>query len=333
MQMNTDIDKHELEATVLQCLGDHYGISGSLSRLSGENTNYLVRGSGAERYVFKLMGENFSPEVAAMENAAVEHAISNGFELEMPRIVKNKAGKYYSGINNRIKTLNKALLYTYIDGDLLSNMPDISIELASNVGNSIALFDLAMENFDHSEAHRSHPWDLAEAGQHKHKIELIEDPEKRDLLGWAFQTWFSDAKPRLSVLPQQFIHGDAHDDNILINHGKVSGLLDFGDSGFNPTICELATCLPYLMMGRSNPIEIAASITAAFHMIRPLSDAEFSVLMPLVCGRLAVTASIAAERLQIDPSHPAWFISEEGAWVLLALLHTMGIEQVNKQLL
>jgi Ser/Thr protein kinase RdoA (MazF antagonist) len=134
-------------------------------------------------------------------------------------------------------------------------------------------------------------------------------------------------------LPQQFIHGDAHDDNILVDAGRVTGLLDFGDSGFNPTICELATCLPYLMMGRDDPLDIAASILAGYHSTRPLSDAEISVLMPLVCGRLAVTVSMAAERRQIDPSHPAWFISEQGAWDLLAFLRAMGIRQVLKHLL
>ncbi len=147
------------------------------------------------------------------------------------------------------------------------------------------------------------------------------------MLAWAFRIWFSGAKPKLSALPQQFIHGDAHDDNILVNAGRVTGLLDFGDSGFNPTVCELATCLPYLMMGRDNPLETAASVVAGYHTTRPLSDAEFSVLMPLVCGRLAVSVSIAAERRLIDPSHPAWFISEPGGWDLLALLRTRGAGQ------
>jgi Ser/Thr protein kinase RdoA (MazF antagonist) len=190
-----------------------------------------------------------------------------------------------------------------------------------------------MENFDHPAAHRSHPWNLAEAGQHEHIIELINDPERHDLLAWAFHTWFSDAKPKLSALPQQFIHGDAHNDNLLVSAGRVIGLLDFGDSGFNPTICELATCLPYLMMGRDDPLEIAAGVVAGYHATRPLSVAEFSVLMPLVCGRLAVTVSMAAERRQIDPSHPAWFISEQGAWDLLAFLRILGAGQGIKHLL
>jgi len=299
--MIEDMGNPEHEARILQCLCDNYGIDGSLSRLPGENINYLVTADDEQRYVFK--------------------------------IVSARQDKIDSGIYLRNNHRYMALLYVFIDGRLLSGMSDISIKLANNVGNSIALFDLSMENFDHPAAHRSHQWNLAEAGQHKGKIKLIDDPDRHDLLEWAFRTWFSDAKPKLSALPQQFIHGDVHDDNILVNGGRVTGLLDFGDSGFNPTICELATCLPYLMMGRDHPLEIAASIVAGYHAIRPLSDAEFSVLMPLVCGRLAVTASMAAERRQIDHFHPTWFISEEGAWDLLAFLRTLGAGKGIRHLL
>ncbi len=331
--MNEDMGNHEQEASIVQCLCDHYGIEGSLSRLSGENINYLVTVDDEKRYVLKIVGEDMPSEVVAMQFAAIEHAISSGFGPQVPRLLKNKYNKIESGINTRKKRLYRLLLYKFIEGKLLSTMTDISMELANNVGMVIALFDLSMENFDHPAAHRNHQWNLAEAGQHERKIELIDDPDRHDLLAWAFRTWSSDAKPKLPALPQQFIHGDVHDDNILVKDGQVTGLLDFGDSGFNPTICELATCLPYLMMGRDNPVEIAASIVAGYHSTRPLSDAELAVLMPLVCGRLAVSISIAAERRLIDPSHPAWFISEQGAWDLLALLNTMGAEQGIKHLL
>ncbi len=325
--MNADMGNHEHEASIVQCLCDHYGIEGSLSRLPGDNINYLVTVDDEERYVLKIVAADMPSGLVAMEYAAIEHAASNGFGLKLPQIVKNRHNKLNTGIYIRKNIHYTALLYSFIDGNLLSNQSDISQKLAKNVGNVIALFDLSMENFDHPAAHRSHPWNLAEAGQHARKIELIDDPERHDLLAWAFRTWLSDAKPKLSVLPQQFIHGDAHDDNILVHAGRVTGLLDFGDSGFNPTICELATCLPYLMMGRDNPMEIAASIVAGYHTTRPLSDAEFSVLMPLVCGRLAVTVSMAAERRQIDPSHPTWFVSEQGAWDLLAFFRTTGTGQ------
>ncbi|GAG40116.1 unnamed protein product, partial [marine sediment metagenome] len=161
---------------------------------------------------------------------------------------------------------------------------------------------------------------LTEVDQHEDKIELIKDPDRRELLVWAFNNWSTGAKPNLPALPHQFIHGDANGGNILVDGESVTGLLDFGDSCFNPAVCELAICLPYMMMGQENPLETGACIAAAYHATRPLSEAEVSVLLPLVCGRLAVTVAVAAERRQIDSGHPGWYISEDGAWDLLQLL-------------
>jgi len=331
--MNKDAGSQKNEATIAQCLLDQYGIEGSLGRLPGENLNYLVTSGNKERYVLKVVGAEMPSETVAMQNSAINYASSRGFGPKLPHILKNKKGNFYTGIKIRKNSLYNLLLYQFIEGKLLSSISDISINLAKNVGTTIALFDLSMENFDHPLAHRNHMWNLAEAGQHELKIELIEDPDRQELLAWAFRTWSVDAKPKLSALPQQFIHGDAHDDNILIKDQRITGLLDFGDCGFNPTVCELAICLPYLMMGREQPMEIAAGVVTAYHNTRPLSDVEFSVLMPLVCGRLAVSVGIAAARRQIDPSNPAWFSGEQDTWDLLAFLHSMGPGQNFKQLL
>ena len=49
MYMNEESGKREQEAVALRCLRDHYGIEGSLSRLGGENINYLVRANERKR--------------------------------------------------------------------------------------------------------------------------------------------------------------------------------------------------------------------------------------------------------------------------------------------
>jgi len=318
--MNEGYDKHQQGVVALCCLRDHYGIKGSLSRLEGENINYLVLANDGERYVLKIVDEHLPSEVVAMEYAAVEYAISSGFRLNLPQIIRNLNNKLESGIEIRINRRYRAILFSYIDGNILESLTDISKNLTENIGNFLALFDLSMVGFDHPAADRSHRWNLTEVDQHEDKIELIKDPGRRELLAWAFHRWSAGAKPKLPALPHQVIHGDANGGNILVDGERVTGLLDFGDCCFNPTICELAICLPYMMMDRENPLEIGANIAAAYHAIRPLSEAEVSVLLPLVCGRLAVTVSVAAERRQIESGHPGWYISEEGAWDLLQIL-------------
>jgi len=170
-----------------------------------------------------------------------------------------------------------------------------------------------MQGFDHPAAHRNHRWNLAEAGQHRDKISLVEDPEKQALLAWGFDAW-ERVKNDLKSLQWQFIHGDMNRENILVRGDRVTGLVDFGDSCFNPVVCDLAICLAYVMMDRDDPLETAAIVTGAYHEIRPLTEAELSVLLPLVCGRLAVSIAVSMSRRRIAPDNPNWCGSEKSAW-------------------
>ncbi|MBT8059248.1 MAG: hypothetical protein KJO33_06610, partial [Gammaproteobacteria bacterium] len=78
--------------------------------------------------------------------------------------------------------------------------------------------------------------------------------------------------------------------------------------------------------GHSRPFEAAARVAAAYGAERSLSDIEQAVLFPLVCARLAVSVSIAAERKQLEPDHPNWFGSERLAWEVLPALKARGPE-------
>ena len=70
------------------------------------------------------------------------------------------------------------------------------------------------------------------------------------MLEWFFHFYAASAAPRLEALPHSLIHGDANDENVLVQEGRISGLLDFGDCLENPTVCELAITLAYAMLDR-----------------------------------------------------------------------------------
>lgn len=311
-----------LEQAVRECLAANYGIRGKLRRLPGENLNFLVTLDGNQKHVFKIVDEHMPPAVVEMESAAIEHALQAGFRPRLPRILRNVHNTIETGIKLPLKGQYRSRLIEFIDGVELSSITDISEIMLHNVGETVAEFNQVMRDFDHPATRRNHRWNLADAGQHQDKIQLIAEPEKQDLLAWAYAAW-REVQPRLADLPWQFIHGDAHDENVLMGGEHVSGLIDFGDCCHNPTVCDLATCVTYMMM-RGDPLRIAQVIVRGYRQVRALSAAEVECLYPLVCGRLAVSLCIVNERKTIDPHNPNWFGGEGRTWQLLGCLRALG---------
>ena len=314
-----------VEKIVLQCLSENYGLDGTLTRLSGENLNYLLTRKNGGQLVVKIVDDDMPAEVVEMESEALKYAFSSGFPLKLPKIIKNKYKKIETGIRIRKNTSERLRIIEYIKGIEIENITDISVILLKTVGKTIAEFDQAMLGFTHPAAYRSHRWNLAETGQHLDKVSLVNEAEKRALLQWGFDQWLR-VENRLQGLPWQYIHGDLNRENILVDNGRVCGLVDFGDSCMNPTVSDLAIALTYFMMDQEDPLEPARVLIGGYEGIRVLEAPERSVLIPLVCGRLAASIAISQKRRLVDPENPNWFTSEGPAWRLMGQLR----ERVRK---
>jgi Ser/Thr protein kinase RdoA (MazF antagonist) len=319
-----------VEERVLKCLSENYGLSGTLKRLSGENLNYLLSLENGMRYVVKIVDDDMPPGVVEMEFEVLNYAVSSGFSLKLPRIIKNLFGNIETGIKIRINSENRLRVISFIDGVELETYPDISINMLKNVGETIAAFNLAMQGFNHPSAYRNHRWNLVGTGRHRDKIQLVEEPEKGALLEWGFDTW-ERVETTLESLPWQVIHGDLNRENILVEGDRLSGLVDFGDCCMNPTVCDLAISITYFMMEQENPMENARQVVAGYEKIHPLEEAERAVLLPLVCGRLAASIAISFSRRLIDPDNPNWFNNEDSAWRLLQQLRKLDRQNVSFQ--
>jgi Ser/Thr protein kinase RdoA (MazF antagonist) len=325
------MNPQKLLKTVSESLATNYGIQGELERLPGENLNFLVTQSDGTKHVLKIVDEHMPPSVVEMEHVAIEHALRAGFQPRLPRIIETLNANIECRIDIHKKGLYRSRLIAFIPGIEMSNLSDISENLLYDLGKTIADFNLAMRGFDHPAAHRRHRWNLAEAEQHESKIALIDEAGKQQLLQWAFTLW-RGSKDALAAVPWQFIHGDAHDENVLVEGDRVIGLIDFGDCCYNPTVCDLAICLTYLMMRGDDPLRLAAKILDGYVGVRPLASVELDLLYPLVCARLAVSVCVANKRKTIDPDNPNWFGGEGSAWRMLRWLQDTGRETFDSGL-
>jgi 4-aminobutyrate aminotransferase-like enzyme/Ser/Thr protein kinase RdoA (MazF antagonist) len=308
----------EMADAITTLVKNEYGICGTLTRLAGENENYLVKTKENTRFVLKLADEDTTSGMIEIEYLAVERLIDAGLEARLPRVIPTKTGEIEACfLTDRGRPLRGRLL-EFVPGQAWCDLLPAAAKRFENLGRTIARVNLAMEAIVHPDARRTHHWDLARAQQHRASISLVEDPQRRKILEQVFHSYVAIAMQRFPDLPRSLIHGDINDDNILVDNTRIQGILDFGDCLENPTICDLAIALAYVTLDEQDPLEAASLMVEAYHRVRALSMKELEVLFPLMCTRLAVSVIISAKRRRIDPTRTSWFVSEERAWKKLA---------------
>lgn len=300
---------------IQELLRSEYGIDGKITRLAGENENYLVVTPKRERFVLKVVPDDVGEGLPQLEHAATEAvAASEDLEVALPRFVSTRSERIEARHNGVAGRVIRARLLTFVSGTPWCEAGPPLPERLADTGRAIAHIANALAWVDHPASRRTHRWDLASAGRHRAKTALIEDATRRRIVDEAFTLWCAEAEPVLGTLPWSLIHGDLNDENVILSGERVSGILDFGDSLFNPTVCDLAIAMAYLLLDETDPLAAGARIVGAYHEIRPLMPAELEVLFPLICGRLAVSVVTSAERRLVDPTRVAWFVTEERAW-------------------
>jgi Ser/Thr protein kinase RdoA (MazF antagonist) len=128
-------------------------------------------------------------------------------------------------------------------------------------------------------------------------------------------------------LRHSVIHGDANDHNVVVGHGRMVGLLDFGDMVYTATVCDLAIALAYTMLGEQQPLSAAARVIRAYQRHYPLTEAEQRALFPLILSRLAMSVCYSAHNRARNPGDPYQVVSEAAAWNLLDKLELRSADE------
>ena len=296
-----------------------YGLTGEVSKLAGENENYLVKEPDGTRYVLKLADESATPDLLEMEDRVVEVLARSIPDRGLPLACPTLDGGTQARVDLSGGETIRGRLLTFVQGKAWRESVPAGPERLADLGSLIARMHLALSEFSHPQAHRTHAWDLARAQQHRTAVLILNDPEQRRILEQIFLGYAALVVPVMDALPRTIIHGDLNDDNVLIQGGRISGILDFGDCLTNPMACDLAIALAYHTLDEPDPLSAAADIIGAYHRVRPLTLDEITVLFPLMCTRLAVSVLISARRRKIDPARDSWFVSEKRAWHNLKL--------------
>ncbi|MFC9918302.1 aminotransferase [Agromyces binzhouensis] len=237
-------------------------------------------------------------------------------------------------------------LLEYLPGGTLTGPTYLSRAVVARMGEVAAHASLALSGFDHPGLDRVLQWDLRVADR---VVDLLAryhpDPAKRERVTDAAARAWADVQAVASELPQQAVHLDLTDDNVVCTTERgirlPDGMIDFGDVTRSWAVSELAiTISSVLHHAGAEPVSVLPAVRA-FHALRPLSASEVRALWPLVVLRGAVLVVSGEQQVQIDGGANAyaaegvereWRIFEQATSVPSAVMTRLIAEALGVEL-
>ncbi|MCV9938856.1 phosphotransferase [Boseaceae bacterium BT-24-1] len=284
-------------------LREHFGISGSFARISGErDLNLHVACAEGRDVVFKICGDSDSSEELAFQNAALTHLARTDPALPVPRVVAARDG---STIVAHGRGGQRYLLrvLTYLPGE-----PALGSALSRaqrvEVGMLAARLDRALADFDHPGANRAFIWDLVHFASLREKIAFLDTDQRKALAERVLDRFAETVAPLLPALSRQVIHNDLNQNNLLLRpqDGAISGIIDFGDMIRTIRVAEVAIAAAHLIYREADPLSAMAQVVKGYAQILPLEPDEIEVLPALIQARLLTRELIVAWRRRANPA-------------------------------
>ncbi|MCW9018018.1 MAG: aminotransferase class III-fold pyridoxal phosphate-dependent enzyme, partial [Kangiellaceae bacterium] len=272
--------------------------------------------------------------------------------VNVPKLLLGKDGKTQMfAIKDQDNRVCQMRVISFLPGELWAevdcNNSQVKKNLAESLGHALAGVDKALRNFSHAASHRYLVWDIRHANVviNKH-LDSIQSSDGRQKIMQVLCDYEAQVLPFLSELPQQIIHNDANDYNLLVDSEKqeVSGLFDFGDMVYTFRIAELAIACAYAVMEEDKPAQVIQTCVKAYHQVNPLQPVELEVLLNMIRARLAVSLCMSSYQYSRQPDNDYLLVSQKGAWQGLAdlaeidpiaftlqLKHLCGIKDIDGQ--
>ena len=294
-----------------------YGITtDNLKKLNGyENINYQIA-SKEKKFIFKTY--NYSD--ALRDIVAAENEVLLSLEEELkgkaPIPIPCLDGSYLK-ISDQNHTPVICRMLSFIDGVFLGNVAHTK-SLFESFGDFLARLDLKLREVkNYAIQARQWEWDLQYFDLNRKYITNIDNATDRNVVAYFFNQFEEIVRPIMPSLRKQIIHNDANEWNVLVQHGEISGIIDFGDLAHSFLINELAIAITYGCYDKESPLEWAVIILKSYHKIIPLEQNELHVLYYLIAARLCTSVCNAAYVKKTNPNNTYASVSEKSAWKML----------------
>ena len=279
----------------------HFGITGSLTRLTSErDLNYRLTTQTAQ-YVLKLANPAEPAAVTRFQTAALLHLEPTS--LPVPRVIRTGTGATEAATPHGILRL-----LTWLEGLPQYAAPRTAAQ-RQNLGTTAARLTLGLHGFHHPAAAHVLQWDIKHAAALRPLLPHVPDAI-RPLAIATLDRFDRDIAPHIPALRTQVVHNDLNPHNVLVNPADtdaIAGILDFGDMVQTPLICDAAVAACY-QIDPANPWQSLLDFARAYHATLPLTPLEIRLLPDLVATRMLTSLTIASARVALYPDNAPYIL-------------------------
>lgn len=299
-----------------------YDIEGVITELvSFEDQNALITCSSA-RYVFKIANKRWPVEFLDMQHQVMEHLTVSLPDLSFSKPIVSSEGSSLITIDGFT-----VRILSFLEGEIFAKAKK-SADLYHHAGQFLGRFSTAMQNYAHPAAQRDDDlWNLDNVISCKVYLDEVADLDTRDRINRLFTVYENDIMPVVKGLRKAVIHGDANEQNFLVDKvqvNKISGLIDFGEMIYASQINDLAIALAYLLLDEEDIKMASAQIIAGYCKEFILEDKELSIIYYLAAMRLVTNITMTSHEAKKHPGNTYILISQGAACILLKKLEDEG---------
>jgi 4-aminobutyrate aminotransferase-like enzyme/Ser/Thr protein kinase RdoA (MazF antagonist) len=305
---------------ILSLLKLHYKLSGTLSDLPSyiDLNRKLVTKSG-KTYVVKIANASTPFEEIDLENKAMRYLAENKDRctFNTPDIICSTNKQDIVAVSDAKQRICFLRVITFLGGDLWAHADTSDSSYAKSLGRHLGQLNRTLKNFSHNGSYRYLEWDIKQSNIIIQRyIHALQTQNQKQTVRNILRDFEHQVLPNTALLPQQVIHNDANDYNMLVDQEKqeLIGIFDFGDMLYTYRIAELAIAGAYAVMGHPDPESLLTSMFIAYHQQFKLNETESKVLLTLIKARLAVSVCKSAYAFQQNPENEYLIISQQGAW-------------------
>jgi 4-aminobutyrate aminotransferase-like enzyme/Ser/Thr protein kinase RdoA (MazF antagonist) len=320
-----------------ELLSESYGVAGGIiAPLDSERDQVVLFGDDHRQIIAKVSNTSESASNIELEEAAALWAAAADPELPIScPLPVSPTGARYAVVHDRTGAPHFLRAYDRLPGAASLDGATLSDATVEAYGTVTARTARALRGFFHPALGRRLPWHVEERARTRQLVVCIEDAATRDLVDGAFDGFEERVAPTWATLRAQAVHSDLTLDNLLVDDGEITGVLDLGDLTHATLVSDIAAAFGSLSstLAGDDLFRTLRLFLDGYRSVDALEPSELAVLGDAVALRAAITLCISAWRQAEHPENANYIAGWDGiALSLLRQFRELGHEEVTRRL-